>query len=110
MNILLLVGIKLANKLHSSANSCRKFLPKHIFPSIFLEPPQYNEIYNAIHSLGLRKSCGYGNIDAYFSRTASRIINQCITYLCFLFFEFGVCPERLKIAKVIPLLLDLRWK
>ena len=43
------VGIKLANKIQSLANSCRKFLPKRVFSSIFLEPPRYNKIYNAIH-------------------------------------------------------------
>ena len=103
MNILLSIGIKLANKIQSLANLYHKFLPKRVLPSIFFEPPRYNEIYNAIHSLGLRKSCGYGNIDACFNRTASHIINQCITHLCFLSFEFGIFPERLKFAKVIPL-------
>ena len=67
------VGIKLANKIHSPANSYRKFLPKRKLPPLFLEPPQYNKIYNAIHSLGLRKSSGYDNNDAYFIRTASHI-------------------------------------
>ena len=97
------VGIKLANKIHSPANSYRKFLPKPKLSSIFLEPPRCNEIYNAIHSLGLRKSSGYDNIDAYFIRTASHIINPYLTHLRFLSFEFGIFPESLKIAEVIPI-------
>ena len=78
-------------------------LPKRVMPFTFLKPPQYNETYNAIHSLGLLKSFGYDNIDAYFIRTASLLINPYITFLCFLFnFEFGIFPVCLKIAKVIP--------
>ena len=50
------------------------------------------------------KSSGYDNIDAYFIRTASHIINPYITYPCFLSFEFGIFPQCLKIAKVIPIL------
>ena len=80
------VGIKLANKIHSPANSDRKFLPKRELSSIFLEPPRYNEINNAIHSLSLRKSSGYDNIDAYFIRTASHNVNPYLTHLCFLLF------------------------
>ena len=38
------VGIKLANKIHSLANTYRKFLPERVLSSIFLEPPRYNEI------------------------------------------------------------------
>ena len=97
------VGIKLVNTIHSPANSYRKFLPKRELFSIFLEPPRYNEIYNAIHSLDLCKSSVYDNIDAYFIRTASYIINPYLTHLCFLSFEFGIFPESLKIAKVIPI-------
>ena len=63
------VKIKLANKIHSSTNSFSKFLLNGVLPPIFLEPPRYNEIYNAIHSLDLRNSSGYDNIDAYFTRT-----------------------------------------
>ena len=97
------IGIKLADKIHSPNNSYRKFMPKRELPSIFLEPPRYNEIYNAIHSLGLHKSSGYDNIDAYFIRTASHIINPYLTHLCFLSFEFGIFSECLKVAKVIPI-------
>ena len=71
--------------------------------SIYLEPPRYNEICNAIHSLVLRKSSGYDNIDAYFIRIASHVINPYLTHLCFLSFEFGIFPESLKIPKVIPI-------
>ena len=80
------VGIKLANRMQCPPNSYRKFLPKRELSSIFLEPPQYNEIYYAIHFLGLRKSSGYDNIDAYFICTASHIINLYLTHLCFFVF------------------------
>ena len=33
------VGIKLATKIHSLANSYCNFLPRRVMPSIFLEPP-----------------------------------------------------------------------
>ena len=71
--------------------------------SIFLEPPQYDEIYNVIHSFGLRKSSGYDNIDAYFICTASYLANLYITHLCFVSFKFGIFPECLKIVKVVSI-------
>ena len=89
--------------MHCLANSYRKFLPKREFPFIFPEPPRYNEIYNAIHSLGLRKSSGYDAIDACFICTASHIINPYLTHLCFFFsFAFGIFPESPQFAKLIP--------
>ena len=38
------VGIKLANKIHSSANFFRKFLPKYALPTFFLEPKCYDNL------------------------------------------------------------------
>jgi len=70
---------------------------------MFLKPPRNNEIFNFLHSLKLRKSFGYDNIDAYFIRIACDILVPFLTHLCTLSFEFGIFPDYLKTAKEIPI-------
>ena len=69
---------------------------------MLLEPPRSTEIYNYIHLLGLHKSSGRDNIDSYFIRVASDAITPYLNQLCHLLFEFGIFPDVLKIAKIIP--------
>ena len=58
----------------------------------------------SIISSAFGKSSSYDNIGAYFIRNASLIINPYLTHICFLSFEFGIFPECLNIAKVMPIL------
>jgi len=53
--------------------SFRQFLGKRV-SSTYLELPRYNEVYNLIHSLGLHKSAGHDDVDAYFIHTACDVI------------------------------------
>jgi len=71
---------------------------------MYLEPPRLNEIYNLIHSLKINKSPGTDNIDVYFIRAGSNMIAPYLTQLCILSFEFGIFPDKLKHAKVVPIL------
>jgi len=49
--------------------------------SMYLEPPQFAEVFSLINSLGLRKSLGSDNIDAFFIRIACNIITSYLTQL-----------------------------
>jgi len=42
-------------------------------------------------------------VDDYFIRTASDVIAPYLTQLCHYCFEFGIYPDCLKIAKIIPI-------
>ena len=96
------IGKKLASQV-SSPNSCKNFLKSKILSSIFLEPPRYNEVYNLIHSVGLRRAAGSDGIDSYFIRISCDVITPYITQLYSLSFDFGIYPECLKTAKIIPI-------
>ena len=70
---------------------------------MFLEPPTHSEVFSIIHSLRLRKSSGHDNIDSYFIRKACDVLTPFLTYLFHLSFEFGVFPDCLTTAKIIPI-------
>ena len=97
------IGKKLADNINNTPNSFYKFLPKRESTSIYFEPPRYNEVYNIIHSLKINKSTGHDNVDAYFIRISCDLITPYLTQLCDFSFEFGLFPECLKIAKVVPI-------
>ena len=96
------VGKKLADKINTPHNAFRKFVKPRVTSTMFLEPARSTKIYNYIHSLGLHKSSRHDNIDSYFIRVASDAITPHLTQLCHLSFEFGIFPNALKIAKIIP--------
>ena len=70
--------------------------------SIYLKPTDPYEIKCAINKLCLSKASGYDDILPFFLKTAAdiiafplaKIINKCIS--------FGIFPNKLKVAKVIP--------
>ena len=70
--------------------------------SIYLKPTDPYEIKCAINKLSLSKASGYDDILPFFLKTAAdivafplaNIINKCIS--------FGIFPNRLKVAKAIP--------
>ena len=98
------IGKKLADNINNTPNSFYKFLPKREeSTSIYFEPPRYNEVYNIIHSLKINKSTGHDNVDAYFIRISCDLITPYLTQLCDFSFKFGLSPECLKIAKVVPI-------
>ena len=61
------------------------------------------EIINIVNSAKSKKACGYDNIDPYVVR---QVIPQIATQLAHIFnrsFITGIVPNKLKIAKVIPI-------
>ena len=83
-------------------NSYISSIPNH-HSSIFLEPCTEQEISKLIKSLKPKKSSGIDNIDniilkeleAYLTRPLMLIFNNSL--------ETGIFPEKMKIAKVVPL-------
>ena len=61
------------------------------------------EIINIVNSAKSKKACGYDNIDPY---VVQQVIPQIATQLAHIFnrsFTTGIVPNKLKIAKVIPI-------
>ena len=97
-----LVGKNLADKIPTNNNnSFSKYLNQRVASSMFLQPPRHSEVFNIIHSLRPRKSSGLDNIDSYFICIACDVLIP--YYLFHLSFEFGIFPDCLKIAKIIPI-------
>ena len=98
------IGKNLADKIQNNDNNkFSKYLSQRSSSSMYLEPPRYNEVYNLIHSLGLHKSSGHDNIHSYYIQIACDAITPYLTHFYQLSFEFGIFPDCLKIAKIIPI-------
>ena len=97
------VGKSLANSLKDNNTNDESIYLKHPCPtSIFLQPTTPLEIMVLINSLKLNKAKSHNDIDPYFLKIAAPILafplsvflNHCLT--------FGTFPNRLKLAKVVP--------
>ena len=97
------VGKSLANSLKNNNTNDESIYPKHpCLTSIYLEPTTPLEIMVLINSLKLNKAISHDDIDPYFLKIAAPILafplsvfpNHCLT--------FGTFPNRLKLAKVVP--------
>ena len=63
---------------------------------------------NIVNSAKSKKACGYDNIDPY---VVQQVISQIATQLAHMFnrsFSTGIVPNKLKIAKVIPIIIQKR--
>ena len=80
-----------------------KFLRKSVFSSTFLEPTFPAEVFNAISSLNANKSPGLDGISTNFSKLAADIIAVPLSLSCNYSFLFGIFPDCMKVAKVVPL-------
>ena len=61
------IGEKLAQNVQTNNDlNYKKYLKNPVSSTIFLQPTQVSEVYNAIMSLNTNKSPGFDNIPAYF--------------------------------------------
>ena len=98
------IGKSLAKKINSSNSKVHlSYLNDRVSSSLFLYPTTPIEIYNLLLGLKNSKSCGYDNISTYFLKIASKVLASPLSYLFNLSFQFGIFPDSLKIAKIIPI-------
>ena len=98
------VGKFIANSVQANSTDDEILCLKNACPdSIYLQPTTPYEIMTLINSLKLNKAGGHDDIDPYFLKIAAPILsyplsvmlNHCLTY--------GIFPNKLKTAKVIPI-------
>ena len=98
------IGKALARQLPDhQCNSFMKYM-KRPSASMFLDSPQPPEILNIIRSLSSSKSCGFDNIPTFFLNLAADILAHPLALLFESCFALGIFPDKLKIAKTIPVL------
>ena len=99
------IGKALARQLPDhQCNSFMKYMKRPSASSMFLDSPQPPEILNIIRSLSSSKSCGFDNIPTFFLNLAADILAHPLALLFKSCFALGLFPDKLKIAKIIPVL------
>ena len=97
------IGPNLASKIPVSDKSHRSFLPERLLNSIFFEEVNENEIIEICGSLRSGAAAGYDGIPMNVVKQTIDLINYPLKYILNLSLRYGIVPDSLKIAKVIPL-------
>ena len=96
------VGPNLAIKITSHDLAFTNFLPDHVNESIVLNPTDVTEVQEIGRSLKSGNSMGYDNICALILKISIDVISSPLVEIINLSLSQGVFPDKLKIAKLIP--------
>ncbi len=84
-------------------------MPDALAHSFFLSPVVPDEVLNEVKKFKSKKSYGYDNVDMNVLKGVIDHIVEPITHICNRYFEAGIFPDDMKIAKVfLPLNLEKR--
>lgn len=97
------VGPSLAKKIQASPVPTESFLSGEFPNSIFLEPVLENEIRLIAKAFPSGKAAGYDNISMSVIKLSIDLISRPLTHILNLSLSRGIVPDKMKIAKVIPL-------
>ena len=98
------VDEELANAASShSDHDFRLHIKNRVTDTIYLEPPNINEIANALLTLSVNKAVSHDNISAFFLTVAPHVLAPYLSYLLDYAFNNGIFPDNCKIAKIIPI-------
>ena len=98
----LYLGETLAEKFKTT-NNYRKYVKKRILNSFFLSPVVVNETLKEIAKLDDSKAGGDDNMKPGLVKENRDVLADKITHIRNLSFKNGVVPDKLKLAKVIPI-------
>ena len=69
------IGLQISNTVNTNnASNCKAYLRNSVWQSIFLDPPETNEILNIIRSLNTHKASGYDNISSFFLCLGGKVL------------------------------------
>ena len=97
------IGPKLAEKHNTSSNSHKKYLKNRVSHTMYLFSTNQKEIHNLIISLNPKKPAGCDNISPKLLIAAKSTMIPLLEYLFNLSFITKTVPDKLKIAKLIPI-------
>ena len=98
------IGINLANKIPSVPNLNHKhYMSQPNIHSLFTNPVNDHEIIKIINSLKNGKSVGDEDIPVKLLKSCKYLLSKPICILANLSLETGIFPDKLKIARVVPL-------
>ena len=96
------IGPTLANAIPHTSKSPLNYSRGSVSETIFLSPVTENEIGKLLLSLKNTAS-GYDDINSMSLKLCSQYVTQPLTHICNLSLTYGVFPDQMKIANVIPL-------
>ena len=103
-NFFVNIGPSLASKIKSSSNkSFSDFMKPNICNSFFLQPTCEEEIVNITSMFKSKKSCGYDNVSMWLVKAVIQYIKVPLTHICNISLQSGLFPDKMKLAKVVPL-------
>ena len=97
------IGTTLANSIPDYTNLTSTFLCNRSSNSIFLKDTDPEEILQIISSLNPKKAVGYDGISSKILQTLGYVISPILSNIFNKSMQLGIFPDKLKIAKVIPL-------
>ena len=97
------VGPKLASQIQNTNGDFNKYLSEPFHKSLFLRPTNHQEVLNIVKSLKSSLSTGYDGISVNLLKKIIHFIINPLIHIFNLSMISGVCPDSLKIAKVIPI-------
>ena len=97
------IGPKLASNIHNTGKNYYDYL-KGVNPSsMYLKPIVEMDIIKIIDKFSVNKGAGNDNIGNFIIKRVANEIAKPLTMLFNLSITTGIVPEKLKIAKVIPI-------
>ena len=85
------------------SSSFNELFHDRVLDSIFLQPTVPAEVFILINNaLVNKKACGPDNISPYFIKVAAAIVSEPLSEFVYYSFAFGIFPDILKLAKVVP--------
>ena len=96
------IGVKLASEIPAPKTPSHKFLKNKQLNSFFLTPTDSMEILKEIQNLKPKRSSGYDNINSVLIKEIKHELAHPLTIIINKSFEFGIVPDLMKIAKVVP--------
>ena len=98
------IGPKLSNEIPAPQGiSYKTFLKQKISCAFNFNLVEVKDIINTINKLAPKSSCGYDNISTKLLKQLSPIVSPFITVIINQSLCTGIFPDKLKIAKVLPL-------
>ena len=100
------VGVDLANKIPvpKQNKSFHDYMPKTNECNLFLSPVLQEDIITAVNNCKSKTSCDHNNIDmVIIKQVINYIIAKPLAHVCSTSLEYGVFPDNMKVAKVVPL-------
>ena len=97
------IGPNLASRIPNSKKSFHQYLNNKNSSSLFFDPVVEGEVKDIINNLNTKKTSGFDEITNFLLKNLVNEIISPLTYILNMSLLKGVVPDRMKIAKVIPI-------